>query len=390
MILLLDKPRGKNIISLIPFINFSKRKNIVLFICFLNGLQANAQIDSTWHQKPQITITGFVDAFYVYDFNRPVGNRQDFFFNHNRHNEFNINNAVAFFALEHQKYRMNLALHAGTYAQDNYAHEQVMLRALHEANVGISLNKKNTLWLDAGIFGSHMGFESALSIDNPTLTRSFVAENSPYYLSGAKLTYNLGEKWELAAIVSNGWQRIQRLEGNSIPSGGTQVVFKPTDNFLLNWSTFATTEFPDSLRRMRYFNNLYANFKLGKKISVITGFDFGIEQATFQSSNYNEWFAPVIITRYDYNNHWGFAIRGEYFHDAYGTIIPVQSNASEFKTTAISANIDYRPSSNLALRVEGRYLSSTEDVLPTSQGFSNNNFFLALSLAVKFSEKLNK
>jgi|GEM_PF-4892077 len=83
-------------------------------------------------------------------------------------------------------------------------------------------------------------------------------------------------------------------------------------------------------------------------------------------------------------------MRGEYFHDTYGTIIPVQSNASEFKTTAFSANIDYRPSSNVALRVEGRYLSSAENVLPTSQGFSNNNFFLALSLAVKFSEKLNK
>jgi hypothetical protein len=60
-------------------------------------------------------------------------------------------------------------------------------------NVNGQLRKK-TLWLDAGIFGSHMGFESALSIDNPTLTKSFVAENSPYYWSGAKLTYHIGEK----------------------------------------------------------------------------------------------------------------------------------------------------------------------------------------------------
>jgi hypothetical protein len=366
------------------------KKVLYTTVLLVSCLEIDAQIDNTWNQKPQVNITGFEDAYYVYDFNKPTGNRQDFFFNHNRHNEFNINNAVAIIALDHQKYRMNLGLHAGTYAQDNYAHEQVMLRAIYLANVGISLNRKNTLWLDAGIFSSHMGFESALSIDNPTLTRSFVAENSPYYLSGAKVTYNIGEKWELATILSNGWQRIQRVEGNSIPSGGTQVVFKPTDKLLLNWSTFATTEFPDSLRRMRYFNNLYANFKLGKKISVITGFDFGVEQASFQSNKYNEWFAPVIITRYDYNHHWGFAIRGEYLQDVYGTIIPVQSNASEFKTTAVSVNVDFRPSSNAALRVEGRYLSSTEDVLPTSQGLSNNNFFLTLSLAVKFSEKLSK
>ena len=129
---------------------------------------------------------------------------------------------------------------------------------------------------------------------------------------------------------------------------------------------------------MRYFNNLYANIKLDEKISVITGFDFGVEQASFQSNKYNEWFAPVIITRYDYNHHWCFAIRGEYLQDVYGTIILVQSNVSEFKTTAVSVNVDFRTSSNVALRIEGRYLSSTEDVLPTSKGLSNNNFFLAL------------
>lgn len=365
-------------------------KKSVFFLFLLLSLKVTAQLDSLWYIKPQFSISGFVDAYYVYDFNKPIVNRQDFFFNHNRHNELNINNAVAFIALDHQKYRMNLALHAGTYAQDNYAHEQVMLRALHEANVGVSLNKKNTLWLDAGIFGSHMGFESALSIDNPTLTRSFVAENSPYYLSGAKLTYNLGEKWKFAAIMSNGWQRIQRVQGNSMLSVGKQIVFKPSDKFLFNWSTFSTTEFPDSLRRMRYFSNLYANFKLGEKISVITGFDFGIEQTSFQSANYNEWFAPIIITRYDYNEHWGFAIRCEYFQDEFGTIISVQPNASEFKTTAISFNVDFRPASNVALRVEGRYLSATDEVLTTPSGFSNNNFILALSLAIKFSEKLNK
>ena len=62
----------------------------------------------------------------------------------------------------------------------------------------------------------------------------------------AKSTYNLGEKWELTAIYSNGWKSIQRVEDNSMPSGGAQVVFKPTDKFLLIWSTFATTEFSDS------------------------------------------------------------------------------------------------------------------------------------------------
>jgi hypothetical protein len=343
-----------------------------------------SQTDTIKKEKPIVEVGAFVDAFYVYDFNQPTnGQRQDFFFNHNRHNEFNINNAVGYIHVSHSKYRMNLALHAGTYAQDNYAHEQVMLRALHEANVGISLNKKNNLWLDAGVFGSHMGFESALSIDNPTLTRSFVAESSPYYLSGAKLTYMHGEQWEFAGIISNGWQRIQRVSGNTMPSGGTQIIFRPSDKSLINWSTFATTEDPDSLRRMRYFSNLYAQFKLGSKLSMITGFDAGIEETAKASNSYHSWLAPVIIARYNFNSTWGCALRGEYYHDQNGVIIPVQPNANEFSTLAVSANLDYCPLENVALRLEARYLKATQDVFPFSNGFKDNNLFVTLSLAVK-------
>lgn len=84
---------------------------------------------------------------------------------------------------------------------------QLLLQHIYESNIGISLNKKNNLWLDAGIFGSHIGFESAISKDCWTLTRSLFAENSPYYLSGTKLTYNPNEHWEFAVIICNGWQR---------------------------------------------------------------------------------------------------------------------------------------------------------------------------------------
>jgi hypothetical protein len=200
------------------------------------------------------------------------------------------------------------------------------------------------------------------------------------------LTCELGDKWEFAGIVSNGWQRIQRVQGNSMPSGGTQVVFKPSEKFLLNWSTFATTEYPDSIRKMRYFNNLYATYNLGKKVSMITGFDFGIEQAAYQSSDYHEWFAPVIIARYDHNDQWGFAFRAEYYQDENGVIILVQPNVNEFKTTALSMNIDFKPQPNVALRLEGRYLHATQEVFLTQSGFSNNNFFVTLSLALKLNE----
>jgi hypothetical protein len=194
-----------------------------------------------------------------------------------------------------------------------------------------------------------------------------------------------GEQWEFAGIISNGWQRIQRVSGNTMPSGGTQIIFRPSDKSLINWSTFATTEDPDSLRRMRYFSNLYAQFKLGSRLSMITGFDAGIQQISKGANSYHSWLAPVLIARYDFNSIWGWALRGEYYHDGNGVIISVQPNAYEFSTLAISGNLDYRPFSNVALRLEGRYLKATQDVLPFSDGFKDNNLFVTLSLAVKLN-----
>ncbi len=162
-----------------------------------------AQKDSSeWHVKPTVSLSGFVDVYYMYDFNQPTQTgRQPFLFNHNRHNEMNLN--LGFIKLEasHKKYRSKLALQAGTYVNDNYAAEPETYKSLFEANVGFSLNKKNNLWLDAGIFPSHIGFESAISSDNWTLTRSILAENSPYFLAGAKLGYAPTEKLSLTVFI---------------------------------------------------------------------------------------------------------------------------------------------------------------------------------------------
>ncbi len=137
----------------------------------------------------------------------------------------------------------------GTYPNANLATEPGVLKNIYEANIGVKLSSSRNLWLEAGIFGSHIGFESAIGKDCWTLTRSILADNTPYYEAGAKVSYNTPDgKWFLSALVLNGWQRIQRVDGNSLPSFGTQVMFKPTDEITLNSSTFIGTDKPDSAR----------------------------------------------------------------------------------------------------------------------------------------------
>lgn len=362
----------------------------ILLVFFVTAAQnLCSQTDSTWSDPPQIVLEGFLDVFYTYDFNQPEGHaRQPFLFNHNRHNEFNLNTGIVKLGLEHPKYRANLAFHAGTYAIDNYTAEPGLLKQIFEANAGFSLNKQNNLWLDAGIFESYIGFESAVSKDNPTLTRSLAAESSPYFITGARLTYDAGKQWYLAALVTNGWQRIQRVEGNSMPSFGTQVQYRPSDAFTLNMSSFVGTEYPDTTRRVRVFNNLYGDWTISRRFRVIAGFDIGVQQRAKSSSVYHAWFTPVLIAQLSLSETWKTAMRAEYYHDEEGVIVQI-TTPHGFQTTGFSWNLDYTPNTLLACRVEARWLSSRDAVFESSRGKTSDNLFVTASVAVKFSGRLN-
>jgi hypothetical protein len=92
-----------------PNSSMQVRSLFLVLFCFLHSFLF-AQNDSIWQQKPTLNISGFLDVFYVYDFNQPQGTeRQPFLFNHNRHNEFNLNIGFVKLGLEHSKYRANYA-----------------------------------------------------------------------------------------------------------------------------------------------------------------------------------------------------------------------------------------------------------------------------------------
>ena len=346
-----------------------------------------AQEGNPWKQAPEIYFLGYLDVFYAYDFNQPEsGVRQPFLYNHNRHNQFNLNHGFIGFEVNNPKYRVGLALQAGTYPNDNYSAEPGVLKNIYEAYIGLSLNKKNNLWLDAGIFESFIGFEGPVSIDNWTLTRSLCAENVPYFLTGAKITYTINDKWTVLGSILNGWQRIQTVQGNSLPSFGTQVSFTPNNRFTFNWSTFIGTDDPDSTRRMRYFNNFYGIMEISDKLQLFAGFDIGFQQESRGSSTYRNWHALTLILQYEITKKWGMAFRGESYVDKYGVIIE-SDTPNGFNTSGLSVNGDFRPIPDLACRMEIRWLNSVDEAFVKGDSFTKNNLFIVASVAYKLRKQ---
>jgi hypothetical protein len=341
-----------------------------------------AQSDST---KPSFTLSFYAELYYSYDFGNPeTHERPAFFYSFNRHNETSLNLGYINAGYTAKNIHANLGLMAGTYAQYNLSAEQALLRNLWQANIGLKLSRSKNLWLDGGVFASHIGFESAASKECWNLTRSILADNSPYYESGVKISYTSDNvKWYLSGLVLNGWQRITRVNGNNTPAFGTQITFTPNSKIYMNYSTFIGNDKPDSVARWRYYHNFYLSLYPVDKFGITLGFDYCMEQKSKGSSEYNKLYSPVVILHYQCYKKLAVAIRGEYYHDKDGIII-VTGTPNGFRTYGYSLNIDYRINDNAIWRIEGRGLASKDDIFLSDNTPGSHNYCITTSLAFSF------
>lgn len=324
----------------------------------------------------KVIISGYVEAYYQYDFDKPKNHlRPSFIYNHKKHNEVNINLAFVKAAYTTSKVRANVALMSGTYPQFNLAAEPTIFQYVYEANLGIKLSKKSNTWLDVGVMPSHIGFESAVSADCYTPSRSLLAENSPYFETGVKLTHtNKKENLTVALLYLNGWQRIQKPDDFNTPSFGMQFNYKPSSNLTLNYSNFFGTDKPDSVKAFRTYHNFYAIYEPSKKFGLIAGFDIGTEKKA-------TWYSPVIIAKTKLSKTATMAARAEWFNDK-NQILQSTGTANGFNVMGLSANVDFAVTPNVLCRIEAKNYSAKDAIFKSNT--TNNNFSLLGSVSVKF------
>ena len=365
---------------------------VLLLILYAHSSSAQ-QIDSL--KKSSLKIWGYADIYYAYDFNEPANhirnemvNGNTAVYSHNRHNEFALNHGIIGLTYEQRRVRGALAYQTGTYVRANYAAEPTILQGIYEAYAGYMIHRK--VWIDAGIFTSHIGSESAIASDNLTLSRSMMADNTPYYETGAKLTYAPSDKLILTGLILNGWQNIQ--DYNSNKALGTQIQYKPSEHILLNSSTFFGKEVTafeptsglintDSLSTQRFFHNFYAQFLFGKKIILMTAFDVGLQKKRITDGSY-VWYNPNMILKYTISNTFAAVARAEYYHDKNGVII-YSGTKNGFQTFAPSLGLDVKLSEQVLWRIEGRMFYSKDPIYVKHSNAVYNDGFVLTSLAIK-------
>lgn len=326
-----------------------------------------------------ITFSGNMEAYFSFDFNSTTSpGKAPMLVNYKNNREVNVNFGMVKVNYTSERARANFGMMAGTYVQNNLATESEFVRNIYEANAGFKLTKKHNMWFDAGIMPSHIGYENMLSQENLTLTRSMAGDNSPYYETGMRLSYTTNnEKWYLAGMLLNGWQRIGR---NSPLAFGFQVKYKHSDRLTINYSNFLGKM---NVSEFRHFHNVFATIQLAKKWNMIAGIDIGFQKLNATYAKARGWYTPSLVIQYAHNDKLKMAYRAEYFSDTAGVVVPLQNYAGA-KTFSTSFNVDYHFTKNLFWRNEVKLMSSDRNLFYNKEVAESRSSNYSFTSAITF------
>lgn len=315
--------------------------------------------------SPLVKTGVFVDTYYATSAWRPASRDRQFLTQPARDREFNINLAHLEAAIDQQQVRGRLAVQFGTSVNANYQFEstsekysnQLSHRNIQEAYVGYQLMDK--LWLDAGIFFGNIGVESWISHNNWNYTRALMADNTPYYATGAKLTYALAPSLQLQLLVMNGWQVITPT--NRDKSLGTQVVWQISPKWKISHAALAGNVAPDdTTTQYRFYSNLILQFSPWSSLNFALSADAGA-QKNAQNNAYRHWYTGALHARYLLNAQWNVALRLEYLLDKDQVLITTATE-NGFQVVGFTTNLNYMPEEYYLLRFEYRNFFSKDSI----------------------------
>ena len=184
-------------------------------------------------------VSGFVDAYYGYNFNRPdVGTNVTVFDNQLRnfdtkHNQFSLNQAKLVLnnaPTEDHRVGFRLDLNFGPATEIIHAGEPGgvnVFRNLQQAYLSYLAPVGKGLQIDFGKFVTYHGNEVIETKDNWNYSRSILfAFGIPYYHYGVRLTYAVSDKFTLGFAMHNGYNNV--VDNNARKSFSVQAIIKPT------------------------------------------------------------------------------------------------------------------------------------------------------------------
>jgi hypothetical protein len=340
--------------------------------------------------KPTVTFGAFVDGYYAWDFDRPATFDRAYTTQPARQAEFNVNLAFAEAKLDGPDVRGRFAVQFGTSVQANYAGEphighvsgSSVSQYIQEASIGYKISP--TLWVDGGIFFAHTGLEGWISRDNLAYTRSLIAEFSPYYEAGVKLTWTPSSAVTAQLLVLNGWQNISNY--NTPPATGIRVDYVASPLLTLSYDNFFGDVAADGVpAQYRLYHDLIAQITLSSRWQLAGTFSLGTQSRSTPDGKTATWYGFSVFAKYKVGPRVSLVARLERYADP-DQVIVMTGLPDAFRTNGASLGVDVTPVPRLLWRTELRGFRSDAAVWPLhrSGDFGKDDLFAVTSLALTF------
>lgn len=322
------------------------------------------KIDTAEH--PHIAVGGYVSTYYAYyDDETKNGEFVQFPTICPRSNQFNLNMALLSFEYKSKNLRSNLIFHYGDIPQSSWPQE---FNLIQEANVGYRIYKN--LWFDAGFFKTHIGIESFQPRQNITSSMAILSFYEPYYLSGAKLTYEANSKLLLQVSAFNGYN--EYIDNNKDKMLCFSAVYNPIKNLALTYNFLTCDETPDQAvtKKRRYYNNFYATLTQNRlQIGIETNYGIQKHSLLNDSTKTGSVMSGLIVAKYLLAKKVSFYAREEYFSDP-NRILSFDNNIGKY-IYGTTGGFEFHPFKNISMSVESRMLRSDHLIFKQGKNITN-------------------
>jgi hypothetical protein len=330
-----------------------------------------------------IEISGFVDTYYGYNFNRPSGDTQLRNFD-TKHDQLSLN--LIEMALE-QKPTPESRL--GFRADLDFGPATDLVHAAEPggADVFKTFQQGYLSWLapvgrglqlDAGKFVTPHGAEVIEAGGNWNYSRSLLfALAIPYYHVGLRATLPVRDSVSVAAFFVNGWNN--GVENNGGKTFGFQINVKPHERLALVQNLMAGPEQTDD-RAGRFLSDTIVTWTVTPSLSLMANYDYGRDRVAGLPVR---WSGLAAYARVQLTPTWVVAPRFEYFRDGDGFMTGTAQTVKEMTLTS-----EHKVGGALLMRLEYRRDVSDREFFVRRQGISRSQNTLTLGLVYGFASVL--
>jgi hypothetical protein len=332
-----------------------------------------------------VEVSGFIDGYYGWNFNRPVTGRSGIERNFDvQHNSFSL--SLAELALEKKPtsasrggFRLDLD-YGQTQTIVNAAEpgDKSVLQTIGQAYLSYLAPAGSGLQIDFGKFVTPFGAEVIKAKDDWNYSRSdLFALAIPYYHMGVRTTYSVNSKFALAGFLVNGWNDV--LDNNTGKSVAVQATVKPVSALAISETYMAGPEQPRDNQDWRHVWDTVATYTLTQKVSLIGNYDYGRDK---QSGATVTWQGLAGYLRLQPVGWFALSPRAEFYKDPEGFTTGMAQTLKEVTVTG-----ELKGKDGVLFRVEYRHDFSDIPFFLDGAGHSKRQNTLTGGLIYAFSTK---